>query len=132
MHSGDPQSEVSKRKNGVTLKSGVNVGYVHFNALTSHLIDMYTALLFYLFLHSECRIHPFEERKKNTPTQFIAVLICVTVGGSFENSHSLWLQLISQACGQKWAAEPMKLTPLVCCKHRPGSWAWTQWPLPGP
>lgn len=94
---------------------------------------MYTALLFFpSFYTANAEFTPLRRGKKNTPTQFIAVVICVTVGGSFENSHSLWLQLISQACGQKWAAEPMKLTPLVCCKHRPGSWAWTQWPLPGP
>lgn len=34
IHSGDPRREVSKWKNGVTLKSGANVGYVHLNAIT--------------------------------------------------------------------------------------------------
>lgn len=65
-------------------------------------------------------------------TQFRAVLICVTVVCSFENSHPLWLQLISQACWWKWAATPVRITALVCCKHRTGSWTWTPWPLPGP
>lgn len=54
------------------------------------------------------------------------------MGGSSENSHPLWLRLISQACGQKWAAEPVKLAALVCCKHKTGSWVRTQWPRPSP